>query len=55
MIGHEDVTELFSLRLDATKRVYGIRDRQVLKLLWFDPYHGDNSKAVYPVRQSRGA
>ena len=49
-IQNEDVSQLFSLRLTATTRIYGIRDRRALKLLWYDPHHGDNSKAVYPVR-----
>ena len=49
-IGQDDVSDLFSLRLDATTRIYGIRDRRALKLLWYDPYHGKNTRAVYPVR-----
>ena len=49
-IGQDDVSELFSLRLDATKRIYGIRDRRALKLLWYDPHHGTNARAVYPVQ-----
>ncbi|MXY40615.1 MAG: hypothetical protein F4Y62_12555 [Rhodospirillaceae bacterium] len=28
-----------------------IRDRRSLKLLWQDPHHGANARAVYPVRQ----
>ncbi|MDE0048126.1 MAG: hypothetical protein OXU19_20060 [bacterium] len=50
-IGQDDVSELFSLRLSATVRIYGIRDRRALKLLWYDPHHGTNAIAVYPVRQ----
>lgn len=50
-IGQDDVSELFSLRLSATVRIYGIRDRRALKLLWYDPHHGANANAVYPVRQ----
>ena len=49
-INQDDVSELFSLRLTATTRIYGIRDRQALKLLWYDPHHGTNAHAVYPVR-----
>ena len=49
-IRQEDVSELFSLRLTATARIYGIRDRRALKLLWYDPNHGTNTRAVYPVR-----
>ena len=51
-IRQDDVSELFSLRLDSTTRIYGIRDRRALKLLWYDPYHGCNSKAVYPVKKN---
>ena len=53
LINQEDLTELFSLRLTGTKRIYGVRDRQVLKLLWYDRYHGDNALAVYPVDRNR--
>ncbi len=49
-IGLNDIDELFSLRLDGTKRIYGIRDGQALMVLWYDPYHGNNKKAVYPVK-----
>lgn len=48
----EDVSELFSLRLTAQKRIYGVRDRRALKLLWYDKHHGRNTQAVYPVRGS---
>ncbi len=47
----DDVSDLFSLRLSSNQRVYGIRDRRALKLLWYDPYHGDNAKAVCPTRK----
>ena len=50
-IGQDDVSELFSLRLSATVRIYGIRDRRALKLLWYDPHHGANARAGYPVCQ----
>ena len=50
-IGQDDVSDLFSLRLSATERIYGIRDRRALKLLWYDPHHGNNAKAVYPMRK----
>ena len=49
-IGQDDVLELFSLRLDSTTRIYGVRDRRALKLLWYDPHHGTPSRAVCPVR-----
>ena len=52
-IEQEDISQLFSLRLSGTKRIYGIRDRRALKLLWFDIYHGNNNKAVYPLTKRK--
>lgn len=49
-IDADDAEELFSLRLAATTRIYGFRDGRALRLLWYDPWHGDNARAVYPVR-----
>lgn len=42
----DDVEELFSLRLDGRKRIYGIRDGRILELLWYDPDH-----TVYPIKR----
>jgi hypothetical protein len=36
--------ELFSLRLSGKERLWGIRERHILKILWWDPKH-----EVYPV------
>lgn len=47
----EDTDSLFSLRLEGVVRIYGIRDRATLKILWFDPWHNEASRAVYPSRQ----
>lgn len=38
-IGQADVDELFSLRLTGKQRIWGIRDRYALKILWWDPEH----------------
>lgn len=38
-IRQEDTDYLFELRLSAKKRVWGIRDQRVLKVLWWDPEH----------------
>ncbi|MBS1812786.1 MAG: hypothetical protein JST84_31760 [Acidobacteria bacterium] len=38
-IKQDDVDELISLRLQGKERVWGIREEQVLKLLWWDPEH----------------
>jgi hypothetical protein len=35
----DDIDDLFSLRLQGTHRIYGIRDGRVLKILWFDANH----------------
>jgi hypothetical protein len=35
----EDIDELLSLRLSATERVWGILDRGIVELLWWDPNH----------------
>lgn len=38
-LGLDDIESLFRLRLDGTQRVWGIRDREVFRLLWWDPDH----------------
>lgn len=35
----DDISELISLRVNSRARVFGILDRGVLKLLWWDPRH----------------
>ncbi|HHF7365146.1 TPA: hypothetical protein ACPSKY_000238 [Legionella bozemanae] len=35
----DDRDELFSMRFSGTKRVWGIRDGNVFKVLWWDPNH----------------
>ena len=35
----DDVDTLFSFRISGRKRVWGIRDGRVLRLLWWDPEH----------------
>ena len=39
----EDIESLVSLRLTGRKRIWGIRDVSVFKILWWDPEH-----EVYP-------
>jgi hypothetical protein len=39
----DDIDVLFSLRLTGRKRIWGILDGSVLKLLWYDPNH-----EIYP-------
>lgn len=38
-IGQQDIESLVSLALSGTKRIWGIRDRNVFKVLWWDPEH----------------
>lgn len=34
-----DIDEVFSLRLSATERLYGIVDNGIFYILWYDPIH----------------
>lgn len=38
-IGQDDVDALYSLRLRGKPRIWGIRNRHILKVLWWDPDH----------------
>jgi len=38
---------IMSLRLDAGTRVYGVREGNCLRILWFDPDHKDKKKCAY--------
>lgn len=38
-IGQGDVDQVFSLHLSGPERVFGIRDRWIFKILWWDPEH----------------
>jgi hypothetical protein len=46
----DDNDELFSLRLNNTLRLYGIRDGRVLRFVWHDPHHGSKDGA-YPTKK----
>ena len=39
VIKKEDLDELFSLRLTGRKRIWGIKEGNILWLLWWDPEH----------------
>jgi len=39
VINQNDIDELFSLRLTGKKRIWGIKDRNILKIIWWDPEH----------------
>ncbi|MBX7259668.1 MAG: hypothetical protein K1Y02_25150 [Candidatus Hydrogenedentes bacterium] len=43
-IRQDDIDELFSFRIMKKKRLWGILDRHVFKILWWDPDH-----QVYPM------
>jgi hypothetical protein len=38
---------LFSLRLDAGTRLYGVRERNCLRIVFFDPHHKDKKHCAY--------
>ncbi|MBF0552300.1 MAG: hypothetical protein HQK60_17420 [Deltaproteobacteria bacterium] len=38
-IKQDDIDSLVSLRLAGTERIWGIRDRHIFKILWWDPDH----------------
>lgn len=38
-IKQDDIDELVSLRLTGQKRVWGIKEGNILKVLWWDPDH----------------
>lgn len=43
--------DLFSLRLEQTIRLYGVRDGHYLQIVWFDPYHEKgNRQSAYDWR-----
>jgi len=35
----DDLDDVFSLRLSNTKRIFGVRVENILKILWYDPDH----------------
>jgi hypothetical protein len=38
-IDRDEQAQLFSIRIAAKKRIWGIRDIVILRLLWWDPNH----------------
>lgn len=38
-VKQNDVAELVSLHLSGKERVWGIRDKYIFKILWWDPDH----------------
>ena len=38
-INNDDIDEVFSLHIDGIKRLFGIRDRNIFRVLWWDPEH----------------
>lgn len=45
----EEYDVIFSLRLTNTLRIYGIRDGRVLRLIWWDQYHGTRNGVYITV------
>jgi len=38
-IEQSDIDQLYSLAISGDKRIWGIRDRHIFKVLWWDPKH----------------
>lgn len=38
-IGQDDIDELFSLRFGGKNRIWGIKDKNILRIIWFDFDH----------------
>lgn len=38
-IQQDDVDQVYSLRVTGRRRIFGIRDGGVLRILWWDPDH----------------
>jgi len=41
---------IFSLRLDAGTRIYGVREGNCLRIAFFDPYHKEKEKCAYDFK-----
>lgn len=39
-IEQDDIETIYSLRLTGKKRIWGIKDGRILKVIWWDPKHG---------------
>lgn len=39
VLKHDDLDEIYSLRISGKKRVWGIRNDNALLILWWDPLH----------------
>ncbi|HOO52035.1 MAG TPA: hypothetical protein PLK94_12175 [Alphaproteobacteria bacterium] len=42
---------IFSLRIEGTKRIYGLRPKGTLIMFWYDDDHGDNDTCVCRSRK----
>jgi hypothetical protein len=42
---------LFSLRICNIVRIYGVRENQYFRPIWYDPFHDQHDKAVYPLKK----
>ena len=43
-ISQDDIDDLFQIRIGSSARLWGIIDRNIMKILWWDPNH-----TVYPM------
>lgn len=40
---------LFSLRMNNVTRIYGAREGEFFRPIWYDPHHDEQNKAAYPL------
>jgi hypothetical protein len=52
-IERDDVTDIYSIRLSATERVYGTREQNFFDMLWFDDDHGENNNCVCRTNRTK--
>src|SRR5205085_189688 len=51
-LGHDDVDEVFSLRLNNTVRIYGIKEERTLRIVWRDAHHG-TKRGCCPTKSTK--
>ena len=55
-INHQNLDKLigdtlFSIGINNCTRLYGIQEECFFRIIWHDPYHGEEDKAAYPVKK----
>lgn len=54
-IKKDDLDDLYSLRISGKKRIWGIRERNIFWILWWDPNHESMSKSKETYLKCNGA